>query len=94
MNSSRVTLQFCFEPLARRLAGKGTDKRAQAAFAARVDLVVRVFASLRSTFSPPLTSMPSSFGHDTRAHVARRCRFTTRSAGMGSTECGSERIDN
>jgi hypothetical protein len=25
--------------------------------------------------SPPLAPMPSSFGHDTPAHVERRCRF-------------------
>ena len=94
MNVCGVTLQLRLEQFARSLSGERTNKPAQTVFATRIDLVVRVLTSSRSTFSPPLTPLPSSFGHDTPAHLERRCRFTPRSAWLGSTECGSERIDN
>ena len=71
MNVCGQTLQLRLELFARGPAGERTDKRAQAVFAARVDLVVRVFASARSTLSPPLTPLPSSFGRDTLAHSER-----------------------
>ena len=94
MNVCSLTFQLRFELFARSLSGKRTNKRAQTVFVGRVDRTIRVSASARSMFSPSLAPLPSSFAHDTPAHLERRCRFTPRSAWLGSTECGSERIDN
>jgi hypothetical protein len=74
MNLCGLTLHARLEQLARSLASKCSDEGAQTLVTPRVDLVVRVRASVRSMLSPPLTPMPSSFGHDTPAHVERRCR--------------------
>jgi hypothetical protein len=63
------------EQLPRSLTGKRSDESAQMLVTLRVDLVVRLRASVWSMLSPPLAPMPSSFGHDTPAHVERRCRF-------------------
>jgi hypothetical protein len=90
MNLRGVTLSLRLEELARGLAGKYSDESAQRLVKLRVGLVVRVRASVRSLLSPPLATMPSSFGHDTPAHVEGRCRFRVLVLQwMGSTECGS-----
>ena len=75
MNLRGVAHPLRLEQLARSLAGKRSNEGAQGLVTLRVDLVVRVRASVRSMLSPPLAPMPSSFGHDTPAHVERRCRF-------------------
>jgi len=94
-NLRGVTLQLRLEELARCLARKDSDERAQGLVTPPVDLVVRVGASVRPKCSLPLSPLPSSFGHDTPAHVERRCRFPrARSGVMGSTECGSGCIGN
>ena len=91
MNLCGVTFHLRLEQLARSLAGKRSDEGAQRLVTLRVDLVVRVRASARPMLSPPLAPMPSSFGHDTPAHVERRCRFRVLVLlWMGSTECGSD----
>jgi len=65
MNLCGVTQPLRLEQLARRLAGKRSNEGAQRLVTLRVEVVVRVRASVRSMSSPPLTPMPSSFGHDT-----------------------------
>jgi hypothetical protein len=90
MNLCGVARPLRLEQLPRSLTGKRSDESAQMLVTLRVDLVVRVRANVRPMLSPPLAPMPSSFGHDTPAHVERRCRFRARSAvNVGSTECGS-----
>jgi hypothetical protein len=76
MNLRGVAHPLRLEQLARGLTGKRSGEGAQRLVTARVDLVVRVRASVRPMLSPPLTPMTSSFGHDTPAHVERRCRFS------------------
>ena len=83
MNLCGVARPLRLEQLARSLTGKRSDKSAQRLVTLRVDLVVRVRANVRPMLSPPLAPMPSSFGHDTPAHVERRCRFRARSAVNG-----------
>ena len=91
MSLRRVTLLLRLEELAGRLARKYSDEGAQIVVTSRVDLAVRVRASVRPMFSPPLAPMPSSFGHDTPAHIERRYRFRVLVLRwMGSTECGSD----
>jgi len=91
MNLCGVARPLCLEQLARSLTGKRSDKSAQMLGTLRVDLVVRVRANVRSMLSPPLAPMSSSFGHDTPAHVERRCRFRVLVLQwMGSTECGAD----
>jgi hypothetical protein len=91
MNLGGVARPLRLEQLARSLAGKRSDEGAQRLVTLRVDLVVRVRASVRPMLSPPVSPMPSSFGHDTPAHVERRCRFRVFVLQwMGSTECGSD----
>jgi hypothetical protein len=75
MSLRRVTLLSRLEELARRLTCKYSDEGAQIVVTSRVDLAVHVRASVRPTFSPPPAPMSSSFGHDTPAHVERRCWF-------------------
>jgi len=75
MNLCGVAGPLCLEQLARSLTGKRSDESAQMLVTLRVDLVVCVRASARSISSPPLEPMPSSFGHDTPAHIERRCWF-------------------
>ena len=75
MNLCGLARPLRLEQLARRLTGKRSDKGAQMLVTLRVDLVVHVRANVRSMLPPPLAPMPSSFGHDTPAHVERRCRF-------------------
>src|SRR4051794_15305152 len=71
--------------------GKRSDESAQRLVTLRIDLVARVRANVRSMLSPPLAPIPSSFGHDTPAHLERRCRFRVLVLlWMGSTECGSD----
>jgi hypothetical protein len=90
MNLRGVAHALRLEQLARSLTGKRSGEGAQRLVTARVDLVVRVPANVRAMLSPPLAPISSSFGHDTPAHVERRCRFRARSAvNVGSTECGS-----
>jgi hypothetical protein len=90
-----LTLHARLEQLARSLAGKCSDEGAQRLVTLCADLGVHARASVRSMLSPPLTPMPSSFGHDTPAHVERRCRFRVLVLQwMGSTECGSGCIDD
>jgi hypothetical protein len=91
MNLCGVACPLRVEQVPRSLTGKRSDESAQMLVTLRVDLVVRVRANVRSILSPPLAPMPSSFGHDTPAHVERRCRFRVLVLlGMGSTECGSD----
>jgi hypothetical protein len=95
MNLRGVALPLRFEQLARSLTGKRSDEGAQRLVTLRVDLVVRVRANVRPMLSPSLAPMPSSFGHDTPAHVERRCRFRVLVLQwVGSTECGFESIGN
>jgi hypothetical protein len=75
MNLCGVARPLRLEQLARGLTGKRSDKSAQRLVTLRVDLVVPVRASVRSMLLSPLAPMSSSFGHDTPAHVERRCRF-------------------
>ncbi|MGB2715414.1 MAG: hypothetical protein WBC51_14630 [Vicinamibacterales bacterium] len=75
MNLCKVARSLRLEQLPRSLTGKRSDESAQMLVTLRVDLVVRVRANVRPMLSPPLAPMPSSFGHDTPAHVERRCRF-------------------
>jgi hypothetical protein len=75
MNLCGVARPLRLEQLARSLTGKRSDEGAQGPVTLRVDLVVRVRASVWSMFSPSLAPMPSSFGHDTPAHLERRFRF-------------------
>ena len=75
MNLCGVARPLRLEQLARSLTGQRSDESAQMLVTLRVDLVVRVRANVRSMLSPPLAPMSSSFGHDTPAHVERRCRF-------------------
>jgi hypothetical protein len=75
MNLRGVAHPLPLEQLARSLAGKRSNEGAQRLVTLRVDLVVRVRASVWSMLSPPLAPIPSSFGHDTPAHLERRCRF-------------------
>ena len=94
MNLCGVARPLRLEKLARSLTGKRSDEGAQRLVTPRVDLVVRVRASVRPMSSPPLAPMSSSFGHDTPAHLERRCRLRVLVLlWMGSTECGSGRID-
>jgi hypothetical protein len=72
MNLCGVARPLRLEQLARSLTGKRSDKSAQRLVTLRVDLVVRVRASVRPMLSPPLAPMSWSFGHDTPAHVERR----------------------
>jgi hypothetical protein len=72
MNLRRVARPLRLEQLARSLTGQRSDESAQMLVTLRVDPVVRVRASVRPMLSPPLKPMPSSFGHDTPAHVERR----------------------
>ena len=91
MNLCGVARPLCLEQLARSLTGKRSDESAQRLVTLRVDLVVRVRASVQSMLSPPLARTPSSFGHDTPAHVERRYRFRVLVVQwLGSTECGSD----
>jgi hypothetical protein len=91
MNLSGLARPLRFEQLARSLTGKRSDEDAQRLVTLRVDLVVRVRASVWSMLSPPVAPMPSSFGHDTPAHLERRCRFRVPVLQwLGSTECGSD----
>ena len=95
MNLCGVAHPLRLEQLARSLTGKRSDESAQMLVTLRVDLVVRVRANVRPMLSPPLAPLPSSFGHDTPAHVERRCRFRVLVLQwMGSTECGSACIDD
>jgi hypothetical protein len=75
MNLCGVARPLRLEQLARSLTGKRSDEGAQRLVTLCVDLALRVRASVRSMLSPPLAPMPSSFGHDTPAHVERRFRF-------------------
>jgi hypothetical protein len=95
MNLCGVARPLRLEQLPRSLTGKRSDESAQMLVTLRVDRVVRLRTSVRSMLSPPLTPMPSSFGHDTPACIERRCRFRVLVLlGMGSTECGSGCIDD
>jgi len=90
MNLQGVTFQLRLEELARRLARKYSDEGSQGLVTPRVHLAVRVAASVRPMCSLTLSPMPSSFGHDTPAHVERRCGFRVLVLQwMSSTECGS-----
>jgi len=75
MNLCGVARQLRLEQLPRSLTGQRSDVSAQMLVTLRVDLVVRVRANVRPMLLPPLAPTPSSFGHDTPAHVERRCRF-------------------
>ena len=75
MNLCGVTRPLRLEQLARSLTGKRSDEGAQRLVTLRIDLAVRVRAGVRPMLSPPLPPIRSSFGHDTPAHVERRCRF-------------------
>ena len=91
MNLRGMARPLRFEQFSRSLTGKRSDESALRLVTLRVDLVVRVRASVRSMLSPPLAPKPSSFGHDTPAHVERRCRLCVLVLQwMGSTECGSD----
>jgi len=92
MNLCGVARPLRLEQLPRSLTGKRSDESAQMLVTPRVNLVVRVRANVRPMLSsPPLAPMPSSFGHDTPAHVERRCRFRVLVLlWLGSTECGSD----
>jgi hypothetical protein len=91
MNLCGVARPLRLEQLARSLTGECSDESAQRLVTLRVDLVVRLRASVWSMLSPPLAPMPSSFGHDTPAHLERRCRLRVLVLQwMGSTECGSD----
>jgi hypothetical protein len=91
MNLCGLTLHARLEQLARSMAGKCSDEGAQRLVTLRTDLGVDGRASVRSMLSPPLALMPSSFGHDTPAHVERRFRFRVLVLQwMGSTECGAD----
>jgi hypothetical protein len=67
MSLRRVTRLLRLEELARRVTRKYSDEGPQIVVTSRVDLPVRVRASMRSTFLPPPALMSSSFGHDTPA---------------------------
>ena len=91
MNLYAVTLQLRLEELARCLAGQYSDEGAQILVTPLVDVVVRVRVSMRPMLSPPVSPMPSSFGHDTPAQVEGRCRFRVLVLQWtGSTECGTD----
>jgi len=91
MNLCGVARPLRLEQLPRSLTGKRSDESAQMLVTLRVDLVVRVRANVRPMLPPPLAPVPSSFGHDTPAHVERRCRCRVIVLQwMGSTECGSD----
>jgi hypothetical protein len=75
MNLCGVARPLRLEQLPRSLTGQRSDESAQMLVTLRVDLVGRVRANVRPMLSPPLAPMSSSFGHDTPAHVERRCRF-------------------
>jgi hypothetical protein len=76
MNLCGVARPLRLEQFPRSLMGKRSDESAQMIVTLRVDLVVRVRANVRPMSSPALAPMLSSFGHDTPAHVERRCRFS------------------
>jgi hypothetical protein len=91
MNLCGVARLLRLEQLARGLTGKRSNEGAQRLVTLRVDLLVRVRACGRSMLSTPVAPMLASFGHDTPAHVERRCRFRVLVLQwMGSTECGSD----
>ena len=70
-----MTLHFRLEHFTCGLTREHADESAQVIVRARVDLVVRVRANALHFPSLPGSSCSSSFGHDTPAHVERRCRF-------------------
>ena len=91
MNLYGAARSLRLEQIARSLTGKRSDESPQGFVTLRVDLVVRVRANVRSMLSPPLAPIPSSFSHDTPAHVERRFRFRVLVLHwMGSTECGAD----
>jgi hypothetical protein len=71
-----MALHFRLEHFTRGLTREGAHESAQVIVHARIDLVVRVSANALPFPSPPRPFCSSSFGHDTPAHVERRCRFT------------------
>jgi hypothetical protein len=77
MNLCGVARPLRFEQLARRLTGQRSDEGTQGLVTLRADLVVRLRTKVRSMLSPPLAPIPSSFNHDTPAHVERRFRFAS-----------------
>jgi hypothetical protein len=76
MNWTRPTLQLRLEHFTRGLTREHAHETAQVIVRAFVDQCFRVCANAPHVSSPPRPSRSSSFGHDTPAHVERRCRFT------------------
>jgi len=76
MNWTRATLQLRLEHFTSGLAREHAHKSTQLIVRLRVDLRVQVRASAPYVSSSPRPSRSSSFGHDTPAHVERRCWFT------------------
>jgi hypothetical protein len=75
LNRLGMALHFCLEHFACGLTREDAHEGTQVIVRTRVDLVVRVRPNALRIPSPPRPSCSSSFGHDTPAHVERRCRF-------------------
>jgi hypothetical protein len=87
MNRLRLGLHMRIKGLARGLTRERADESTQA----MIDRIIGSPASWPACLSSPAAWYSSSFGHDTPAHVERRCVCDSFYF-AGSTQCGSERI--
>jgi len=75
MDSRRRSAALGLEDFARSLPREHADERAERLVSSDINCRRQIATRVRRNSSSSLALPASSFGHDTPAHVERRCRF-------------------